>query len=52
VAFLLFLAAPLIDDGDLEVEDDGPDEAQREFPIPLDDVFGTDVDEFDLEWEY
>lgn len=31
------------DDGDLEVEDDGPDEAESELRVALDDVLGTDV---------
>ena len=28
----------------LEVEDDGPDEAQGEFRVPVDDVLATNVD--------
>lgn len=32
----------------LEVQDDGPDEAEREFGVPVDDVFSSDVDQLDL----
>ena len=34
---------------DLEVEDDGPDEAQRQLGIAVHDVLGPDVDQLDLQ---
>ena len=34
---------------DLEVEDDGPDEAQRQLGVAVHDVLGPDVDQLDLQ---
>ena len=33
---------------DLEMEDDRPDEAEGELGVPVDDVLGPDVHQFDL----
>lgn len=30
------------------MEDDGPNEAQRQLGVAIDDIFGSDVDQFDL----
>ena len=32
----------------LEVEDDGPDEAERQLGVAVDNVFAADVDQLDL----
>lgn len=30
------------------MEDDGPNKAQRQLGVAIDDIFGSDVDQFDL----
>ena len=44
----LFESEFVFDLRDLEVEDDRPNQAESQLPVPLYDVFGSDVDELDL----
>lgn len=39
----------MIESTNLEVEDDGPYQSERQLGVAVDDVFGADVDQFDLE---